>query len=71
MKNKPSKETLNDWQSDPSNWKFGLIYFNKNDKRVIVPKKMRILGWTLNFANPYFVFPLLIIAIIYIILKNF
>jgi uncharacterized membrane protein len=38
---------------DPANWKFGIFYFNKNDKRIVLPKRNGNLGWTLNFANPY------------------
>jgi len=36
--------------SDP--W-VGPFYFDKSDKRIMVPKKMAGLGWTLNFGNPY------------------
>jgi hypothetical protein len=28
------------------------LYFNKEDRRIIVPKRINFLGWTLNFANP-------------------
>ncbi len=34
------------------NWKYGVFYFNRNDHRLIVPKKIESLGRTLNFANP-------------------
>ena len=40
-------------QDDPGNWKFGIFYFNKNDSRILLPKRNRFMGWTLNFANPY------------------
>ena len=30
----------------------GIFYFNKEDKRAIVPKVNRSLGWTINFARP-------------------
>lgn len=33
-------------------YKWGFIYFNPNDKRVIVPKINALFGWTLNFARP-------------------
>jgi len=29
---------------DPLNWKWGIIYFNKADSRVIVPKRHKMLG---------------------------
>ncbi len=32
---------------------YGILYCNPNDSRVIVPKRFRGLGWTLNFGNPY------------------
>lgn len=33
------------------NWKWGVFYFNKADKRIFPPKYAGI-GWTINFANP-------------------
>jgi hypothetical protein len=37
---------------DANNWKLGFIYFCKADQRIVVPKSLRGLGWTLNFARP-------------------
>lgn len=37
---------------DANNWKLGFIYFCKADQRILVPKRLRGLGWTLNFARP-------------------
>jgi uncharacterized membrane protein len=51
-KGKPTKEMLENWNKDPNNWKWGWIYFNKKDKRIFPPKKNKIMGWTVNFANP-------------------
>lgn len=34
------------------NWKLGFIYFCREDQRIFVPKRVRGLGWTLNFARP-------------------
>ena len=31
-------------------WKWGIFYFNKKDKRILVPK-LSGLGWTLNFGH--------------------
>jgi hypothetical protein len=39
------------WRS-PENWKWGGIYFCKEDPRVIVPKRQKWMGWTINFARP-------------------
>lgn len=50
---KPSKETLEQWHNDPANWKLGLFYYNKADRRLFPPKRFKTLGWTVNFANPY------------------
>jgi len=36
---------------NPNNWR-GIFYFNKDDYRIIVPKKQKVLGWTLNWAQP-------------------
>lgn len=40
-------------ENDPKNYKWGLFYFNPNDSRIIVPKRAKWMGWTLNFANPW------------------
>ena len=53
------------WRKDPSNWKWGVFYFNKEDKRILPPKRISWMGWTVNFANGYSVLIfVLIIAII-------
>ena len=49
---KPSEETLEQWHKDPNNWVLGIFNFNKLDKRIFPPKKMKAFGWTVNFANP-------------------
>jgi uncharacterized membrane protein len=33
-------------------WKWGIIYFNPDDPRIIVPKRIPWMGWTMNFAQP-------------------
>lgn len=38
---------------DPKNWKWGVIYFNLDDDRVLVLKRTPAFGMTLNFGNPY------------------
>ena len=47
----PDKETLEKWHKDPNNWKWGCIYFNKKDQRLLPPKRIAWMGWTVNFAN--------------------
>ncbi len=39
-------------QSEANNWKWGVLYFNPNDPRIVVPKRIEWLGWTLNFGQP-------------------
>jgi uncharacterized membrane protein len=38
---------------NPENYRLGIFYFNRKDKRAVVPKRNRLLGWTVNFAHPY------------------
>jgi hypothetical protein len=42
-------ETL--WK-DPRNRKWGMFYYCKADPRVIVPKRPKWMGWTVNAARP-------------------
>lgn len=46
---KPTNDQLH---ADPTNWKWGVFYFCRADPRVLVPKRIRGLGWTINFARP-------------------
>ena len=68
---KPGKETMNAWHDDPSNWILGIFYYNKMDKRLFPPKRVRYFGWTVNFANPYSVLVLLGIIILIIAIDNY
>jgi uncharacterized membrane protein len=64
----PSQETLERWSKDPNNWIWGIFYFNKEDKRMLPPKKNPMMGFTVNFANPksvlFFIGALLFFAFI-------
>lgn len=51
-------------EKEPAIWEY-LVYFDRNDPRIIVPKKNKTMGWTLNFANP---FSYLILSIIVVII---
>jgi hypothetical protein len=67
-----SQELKNKWHDDPKNWKLGIFYFNKDDKRWFPPKRIGLLGWTVNFAQPFaYVFLVLIFAVAYIVKKYF
>lgn len=39
--------------NDPTNYKWGIFYFNLDDQRIMVPKRSKSMGWTLNFARMY------------------
>ncbi|MEO6757918.1 MAG: DUF5808 domain-containing protein [Saprospiraceae bacterium] len=49
---KPSPETRQKWHNDPDNWVGGIFYYNPADKRLLPPKRVPALGWTVNFGNP-------------------
>jgi hypothetical protein len=49
------------WRN-PRNWHLHFLYFCRNDPRIMVPKRIRWLGCTLNFAHPFAV-PFLILLI--------
>jgi uncharacterized membrane protein len=50
-----TQQDLNDLEwKNPDNWsQRGLLglYFSKKDSRIVVPKAMPSLGWTLNLAH--------------------
>jgi len=51
---------------NPDNYRLTIFYFNRSDKRVIVPKRNRLLGWTLNFGqiNTYFLLASIIAIVV-------
>ena len=51
MKPKVTRNNLEQLWRDPVNWKRGLIYSSKDDPRIVVPKKQKWRGWTINFAH--------------------
>jgi len=50
---KPSHKKSRNISLNESDMWFYRFYFNRYDSRIIVPKKNKMLGLTLNFANPY------------------
>lgn len=67
---KPDKETLNQWHEDPSNWRYGVLYYNKLDRRLFPPKRVKQFGWTINFANPFsYITVMGIILAVYVIAR--
>jgi len=54
--------------NDPTNYKWAVFYFNRKDSRVMVPKRSKMTGWTLNFGNIYtylLILSLILVAILY------
>ncbi|PIV96327.1 MAG: hypothetical protein COZ16_05955 [Flavobacteriaceae bacterium CG_4_10_14_3_um_filter_31_253] len=68
---KPTKELLEQWHKDPKNWKFGIFYFNKDDKRIFPPKRNKYFGWTVNFANLTSIIALVVLVITIIAISKF
>ncbi|CAM3765311.1 DUF5808 domain-containing protein [Flavobacterium chungbukense] len=66
----PSEEEKNNWHNDPNNWIWGLFYYNPDDKRMFPPKKIKEMGWTINFANPNSIFICIIIILFFMILSE-
>jgi uncharacterized membrane protein len=53
---------------NPENYKWGIFYFNPKDQRILVPKRINMMGWTLNFASIYtylLIFGIISIGLIY------
>lgn len=50
---------------DPTNYKWGILYYNEKDTRVVVRKRVYWLGWTFNFARPetYLILVLIVVAV--------
>ncbi len=45
-----TREDLDRHWADPKNW--DVVYRCANDPRIIVPRRRRWMGWTINFAHP-------------------
>ena len=58
----PSKEQRETWRKDPANYRLGVFYYNPADKRLLPPKRIKQMGWTVNFAQPG---SILIMAVIF------
>ena len=57
----PDQDKYDKWHDDPNHWKWYVLYYNKEDKRIFPPKRIKGLGWTINFANPKSVFAFIIL----------
>ena len=57
--------------NDPTNYKWGIFYFNPDDQRIMVPKRSKSMGWTLNFARMYsYIILILIFALAVVLGKS-
>ena len=63
MQSPPSRFHLDRFRADPGNWVFGLFYFCPADARVVVPKRIRGFGLTLNFAR-FLALPVLVLLLV-------
>jgi len=73
MKPRSGNNNFDPMIDDPENYKLGIFYFNRRDKRAIVPKRTRGTGWTVNFAHPYVILGsigIVAIAIIASVMEN-
>ncbi|PBQ32362.1 hypothetical protein CNR22_11465 [Sphingobacteriaceae bacterium] len=65
----------NDMHNDPKNWKWGFIYFNPDDTRIVVLKRNPLFGVTLNFGHPdlgrAFMIGILIVLVMWIVSNSF
>jgi uncharacterized membrane protein len=43
--------TLEKLWSDSANWRLNAVYVCKADPRILLPKRRKWVGWTLNFAH--------------------
>ena len=49
---------------NPEFYKWGVFYYNPDDDRILVPKKVMTMGWTFNFAKPEVYHFLFIVGVI-------
>ena len=56
-----------EWRHDPNNWIWGMFYYNPEDRRILPPKRIKWMGWTVNFASPksiLFTVALVVVAVL-------
>jgi uncharacterized membrane protein len=59
---------MHDPVDDPKHYKLNSFYFNRKDPRILVPKRLRILGWTFNFAHKESYLAVLLLLVVVLIL---
>ncbi|MHB8854580.1 MAG: DUF5808 domain-containing protein [Ignavibacteriaceae bacterium] len=63
-----AKERRNRVTNESDLWIWGIFYYNPDDPRIIVPKKIKGLGWTFNFAKPISII-IVCVILVFIILS--
>jgi hypothetical protein len=64
-----TREEIENCWKDPHNWKWR-VYYCKADPRAIVPRRLKWMGWTVNFARPSAILiTLLLIALVVVPLR--
>ncbi len=67
MMNERNESQAHDDGERDNAWLFGIFYFNKNDKRALVPMKNSKLGKTFNLAHKYSLYFLLAITTLVVV----
>ncbi|MBW6460385.1 MAG: hypothetical protein K0B08_07400 [Bacteroidales bacterium] len=58
-------------ENQPNHYKWGIFYYNPDDTRTILPKRIKWAGWTLNFASPFTYMIILGFIIVVVLLEYF
>jgi uncharacterized membrane protein len=62
---------MQDDNNESKYWKWGIFYFNPENKRILVPKREPTFGVTLNFGNPYsIIFISLLLVVLMLVSYN-
>ena len=68
-------QVVEDYFSNTKYWRWGIFYFNKNDKRIFPPRRYGLFGCTINFLNTKSILInigiVVLILLIAILLKSF
>ena len=59
------KDKYDEWHKDPSNWRLWVFYYNKEDPRLFPSKRVKSLGWTVNFGNPLSILVFIVLVVLF------
>ena len=57
-----TREWRNQAPGETKSWRWWVVYFNRQDSRLFLPKRSG-LGWTINFAQPLAIVLLLLLLV--------